>query len=243
MDDEDEGGGIPEWVVTFGDMMSLLLTFFIMLVSLSEVKEKERYQLMVDTLQRRLGHATAADITMRGTNQQRNDKIAVGALAGRAMRKDSMRGGKKREAPEGDDVLVRISPFAKQTNSQLTVTFQRGGYTLSKAERQRIEDQKGMFGGKPHKIAIRGHTGPSEFSGAPDNDEHRDLSFRRARTVHLVLLEMGVEKDRMLLTSLGPTAPLSPDNDPIERKKNPRVEIILLDQTVESTETNHKTEH
>ena len=56
MDDEDEGGGIPEWVVTFGDMMSLLLTFFIMLVSLSEVKEKERYQTMVDTLQRRFGH-------------------------------------------------------------------------------------------------------------------------------------------------------------------------------------------
>ena len=37
---EDQGGGIPEWVVTFGDMMSLLLTFFIMLVSLSEIKEE-----------------------------------------------------------------------------------------------------------------------------------------------------------------------------------------------------------
>ncbi|MGI9443328.1 MAG: flagellar motor protein MotB [Rubripirellula sp.] len=35
MNDEPEEMGIPEWVVTFGDMMSLLLTFFIMLVSLS----------------------------------------------------------------------------------------------------------------------------------------------------------------------------------------------------------------
>jgi chemotaxis protein MotB len=35
MNDEPEEMEIPEWVVTFGDMMSLLLTFFIMLVSLS----------------------------------------------------------------------------------------------------------------------------------------------------------------------------------------------------------------
>ena len=44
MVEEEEEVGIPEWVVTFGDMMSLLLTFFIMLVSLSEIKEEEKYQ-------------------------------------------------------------------------------------------------------------------------------------------------------------------------------------------------------
>ncbi|MCA9240906.1 MAG: flagellar motor protein MotB, partial [Planctomycetales bacterium] len=32
--EEEPPPGIPEWVVTFGDMMSLLLTFFIMLVSM-----------------------------------------------------------------------------------------------------------------------------------------------------------------------------------------------------------------
>ena len=37
---EDEAPGVPEWVVTYGDMMSLLLTFFIMLVSMSELKEE-----------------------------------------------------------------------------------------------------------------------------------------------------------------------------------------------------------
>ncbi len=34
-DNGDDGGGVPEWVVTFGDMMSLLLTFFIMLFFIS----------------------------------------------------------------------------------------------------------------------------------------------------------------------------------------------------------------
>ena len=43
--EEDPPMGIPEWVVTFGDMMSLLLTFFIMLVSMSEMKQEEKFQL------------------------------------------------------------------------------------------------------------------------------------------------------------------------------------------------------
>jgi len=56
MDDEPEEIGIPEWVVTFGDMMSLLLTFFIMLVSLSEIKEEEQYQAMTDSIQESFGY-------------------------------------------------------------------------------------------------------------------------------------------------------------------------------------------
>ena len=31
--------GVPEWVVTFGDMMSLLLCFFILLQMFSELKK------------------------------------------------------------------------------------------------------------------------------------------------------------------------------------------------------------
>ncbi|MEO1994779.1 MAG: flagellar motor protein MotB, partial [Planctomycetaceae bacterium] len=43
-DADSDTPGVPEWVVTYGDMMSLLLTFFIMLVSLSEVVNNRRYQ-------------------------------------------------------------------------------------------------------------------------------------------------------------------------------------------------------
>ena len=51
----EESIEIPEWVVTFGDMMSLLLTFFIMLVSMSEIKDEDRYQAMVESMVQRFG--------------------------------------------------------------------------------------------------------------------------------------------------------------------------------------------
>ncbi len=56
---DDEAPGVPEWVVTYGDMMSLLLTFFIMLVSLSEVVADEKYRAVMEALHRYLGYSMA----------------------------------------------------------------------------------------------------------------------------------------------------------------------------------------
>ncbi|MEM9701057.1 MAG: flagellar motor protein MotB, partial [Planctomycetota bacterium] len=61
MEEEDDGPpGVPEWVVTYGDMMSLLLTFFIMLVSMSEISEKSRYREVLASLHDRLGYPAGA---------------------------------------------------------------------------------------------------------------------------------------------------------------------------------------
>ncbi|MCK5557820.1 MAG: flagellar motor protein MotB, partial [Candidatus Hydrogenedentes bacterium] len=38
---DDEEPRVPGWVVTYGDMMSLLLTFFVLLISFSTIKKEE----------------------------------------------------------------------------------------------------------------------------------------------------------------------------------------------------------
>ena len=35
--------GAPAWMVTYGDLVTLLLTFFVMLLAMSEVKKDERF--------------------------------------------------------------------------------------------------------------------------------------------------------------------------------------------------------
>ena len=53
--DDDGPPGVPEWVVTYGDMMSLLLTFFIMLVSMSQLKEEGKNRAAMNAMQQRFG--------------------------------------------------------------------------------------------------------------------------------------------------------------------------------------------
>ena len=46
---EDEGGGAPEWMVTYSDCMTLLLTFFVLLLTFSSFDDKV-YRQFEDTL-------------------------------------------------------------------------------------------------------------------------------------------------------------------------------------------------
>ena len=47
--------GVPEWVVTYGDLMSLLLCFFILLAAFSELKQERDYQEVVRSVQEAFG--------------------------------------------------------------------------------------------------------------------------------------------------------------------------------------------
>ena len=53
--EEDDPPGVPEWVVTYGDMMSLLLTFFIMLVSMSELKDEGKNRAALNSMKEVFG--------------------------------------------------------------------------------------------------------------------------------------------------------------------------------------------
>ncbi len=62
--------GIPGWVVTFGDMMSLLLTFFILLLSFSSIQES-KFHDAVGSIQGALGimpHAGTSVIGVPSTD-------------------------------------------------------------------------------------------------------------------------------------------------------------------------------
>lgn len=53
--EEEAPPGVPEWVVTYGDMMSLLLTFFIMLVSMSELKDEGKNRAALNSMKEVFG--------------------------------------------------------------------------------------------------------------------------------------------------------------------------------------------
>lgn len=45
---DNEGGGAPDWMVSYGDVMSLLLTFFVLLFSFSTI-DAQKWQELVDS--------------------------------------------------------------------------------------------------------------------------------------------------------------------------------------------------
>lgn len=235
MDEEPEssGGDIPEWVVTFGDMMSLLLTFFIMLVSLSEIKEEEKYQALVDSMRRQFGYDQSLDSLAPGEKRPRQTSFSVLATTGRAKKEDTAKGGVPDPAPKGEKPMVRIIRPGKQTAVGSVVFFELGTDQLQADSLRVLDAIADQLRGKPQKIEVRGHTSPETAARARNAAESMDLSYSRARAVLDYLVQKhDLEPNRFRLTSAGANEPMHTGSDPTGMQSNPRVEVFLLDETV-----------
>lgn len=231
--EEEDAGGIPEWVVTFGDMMSLLLTFFIMLVSLSEIKSKERYQAMVDSMRRQFGHDSSRASMAPGDHKPRNAQLAKLATEGRAKRAHTFNGGDKVRAPVGDNPRVEnLHPGEKKATGG-ALFFAVGSTELNERNKRDLQRIALEIGGKRQKIEIRGHTSNLPI---PDDAPFKDkwqIAHLRCRIAMDFLVSLGIDPQRIRLVAAGPHEPARLAEDPELLKQNERVEIYLLAEVTE----------
>jgi len=233
-DDDDDGPGVPEWVVTFGDMMSLLLTFFIMLVSLSEIKEEEKYQALVESIRRQMGHVSSRESAVPGPTKPRNSLAQQVANLARAKRKDMLKGGDKVEAPTGENRLVQIIRPGSKTAIGTTVFYDDFATELTATESRKLTDLATKIVGKPQKIEVRGHASRRPIPGGMPFTDHYELSFQRARLVREFLIrELKIEGHRIRMIAAGADEPLHIGIDLEKLRFNARVDVFLLDEITE----------
>jgi chemotaxis protein MotB len=232
--EEDPPIGIPEWVVTFGDMMSLLLTFFIMLVSMSEMKQDEKFQAMVESMQKQFGHDMMPNSSSPGDHKSKTSAFRVLSTMGRAKKKDTHNGGAPTKAPVGENERVRIVRPGGNTAIGTVVFFEDGTLELNDDAKAALDEQVKLLSGKPQKIEIRGHTAQQLATHGSVPLDSMDLAYRRCRNVMLYLTEVHkIPPERIRLSSAGAWEPMYLSSDPDKTRLNPRVEVFLLEETVD----------
>ncbi len=227
--DDDDAPGVPEWVVTYGDMMSLLLTFFIMLVSLSEVVADKKYRSILESLHKYVGYHTSP-VSPPGTNYPLNSMIDdLEAKLGSFTDKDNGRGGIRAQSVEGPDLRVwRIGEGTSQQVGQ-AVPFAKNDTTLSDLARAQLKKIAADLRGKPNKIEIRAHASPEPLPGDSPYADKLELTYRRARNIYAFLtVEEKIDHDRVRLTAASDIVPLSQSGDKRSRQFD-RAEIFISD--------------
>lgn len=226
---DDPPAGVPEWVVTYGDMMSLLLTFFIMLVSLGELKGDKKYQAMVESIMKRLGYI-AGPLAPTGDslplNSLRAGLTKLGSKAKDAP--DKGNGGVRVQGTSGQDLRVYRSRDGVCLNVGEPLPFERGIATLSPAATKQVMMIARRLAGKPNKIEVRGHSSPEPLPSSSQFVDAMSLSFERARNVELLLTEAGIDAERIRVCAAGDTEP-PPANADVLSQNADRVEVFALD--------------
>lgn len=225
---DDEPAGVPEWVVTYGDMMSLLLTFFIMLVSMSEIVADQKYRAVLESIQQYIGYRSAPDAPP-GNRFPLDSMIAKLETLGSHADKRNMHGGVKHAAPPGRSVRVFRTPDGKSFRVGDSVPFRPWDATLSPEGARALREAAETLAGKPNKIELRGHVAQgAPPAGVPPIDKVL-LGYLRCRAAMMFLMRNGVERDRMRIVSIGDTQPLDTTDDK-QARIHDRVEIHITDK-------------
>jgi len=234
--EEEPAAGIPEWVVTFGDMMSLLLTFFIMLVSMSEIKSEERYQAMVESMHEQFGHDRSLASLIPGNIRPRNSALEHVAAMGRAKKKDTANGGQKKKSVSGENEQVQIVRPGDDSSIGGVIFFAEGATELTEENRRALQQIINQIAGKPQKIEIRGHTSRRPIHPKAGMRDHWDLAYSRCRSTMEFLVEQGIDPARIRLGPAAAGEPLYNGVDPDRLKRNSRVQILMWDERVQELE-------
>ncbi len=178
------------WMVIFTDLVSLMLTFFVLLFSMSSV-QADRWKEMVDVLSQTLNPARekvdpvpSAPYNIATLSLKRAVNLDyLGAVLGDLMRQDDVLGHSRILGLE-DRLIVALAGDA---------VFDPGEANLSERGRQALFVLGGVLRNVGNQIGVNGHTDATPPGGAYASNW--ELSVARAATVANALKRSGYGQD------------------------------------------------
>ncbi len=219
------------WLVTYADLVTLLLVFFVLLYSLSSFKQ-EKFKSAISSIKQQLSsNAPLTGISdLIEIEDSTKSKISIEDITGLRIRQNAM--------------VENINDFINKThqsknisvqtlNNKIIITitgrilFNSGSASLNQNALPVLDEIAALVFKYPeYVINIKGHTDdvPIATKQFPSNWE---LSAIRATTVLKYLIKKGVKPDRLTATGYGDVMPLVPNTSAENRAINRRVEFVL----------------
>lgn len=232
-----DGGG-ASWMTTFSDLMSLLLTFFILLFSMSNVSNEKFTQA-----------AQSLSSSLIGGGEGIMDGVIVPFEDDNTGTNETVVPAEELEAPGLDPALIEIynrvinfvekndledkviitaDPKGVYVNVSNAILFGKESASISREGRSVLKSVGKLLNQLDNRVVIEGHTDdiPNAYGQYPTNWE---LSVGRAVSVLRYLNENEhVDTRRLSAVGYGENQPLAPNNSEENRARNRRVNIVVI---------------
>jgi chemotaxis protein MotB len=231
MPPDDPPPGVPEWVVTYGDMMSLLLTFFIMLVSMAEMKSEGKLRKMMDSVSERFG-PTEGTYGSPGPVFSDSSSLPYQASKGSSSEGGTEKSGLETGGLAGPSRTVERIGDGTQITLGGNATFERFEADLPVAARKDLETIAGVIGNRPNRIVVRGHATRERLPVDSPYADAMELSFARAAAGAAYLEELGIDRQRIAVVAAGDSEPRVVTRDATRQAQNRRIDVFIIDEYI-----------
>ena len=222
--------GAPAWVVTFGDLMSLLLCFFVLMLSFSEM-DRKKYRVVSGSLKQAFGVQRKIPVFESPKGQKMIAKEFDQAIATARIEEeiiDPLRMELKGKFKDlKDHVEIEMTEKLVKISLMGQTTFDTGKADIRPRFRPLLRKIGSLLQKTRGDIIIAGHTDNVPLKGGRFQS-NLGLSSARAGSVAEYLLKHSlIQPKRVSTMGFGEYRPLAPNGTPAGRQKNRRVEIII----------------
>lgn len=219
--------GAPPYMNTYGDMVTLLLTFFVLLLSMASFEPVKFIQAM-QAIQGGFGilesfPTIAINPLIKTPKYGTKEKLRKESMDDVEKMRETLKKSGLEEA-----VKVKVTETGVAVMLQDPVGFRSGDAELSPSSRQALEEVVRLLEKNPQaQVRVEGHTDdvPIHSARYPSN---WDLSSARALNVVKFLAERSkLNPAGMSAVGYGEHRPLAPNVSNENRSKNRRIEIYL----------------
>lgn len=259
MDDapqKKEAAGAPAWVMTFADLMSLLLAFFVLLFSFSEL-DKQKFKELSGSMKDAFGvqrevpafnppigsSFIARDFSPGMPVATEQDEVRQQAL--RELQKVTPDGLEEEERDLAEDLEKVRSYLAVEIAEGMvevdhdgdrvitirireTGSFPSGSAELSNDFNPVIKKIARLTNEIGGRIAVAGHTDPIPINTSRFRSNWELSSARAVTVLEQIVAEGKIDPARFQVAGHGSTRPIEPNDTAEGRARNRRVEVILL---------------
>jgi chemotaxis protein MotB len=251
------------WAIPYGDLITLLLAFFVVMYSMSSINE-DKYRVLSDSLVAAFQGTPTTPSPVhfenpdKGGSQSRTVSISRvrESKSGEADRIRVLQSPQAKTPPGDPAALVRMASAVKEALQDLIdagsvrvresemwleieinadILFPSGIAQVTPQSASLLDRLATILAPFPNAIRVEGHTDTRPISTAvfPSNWE---LSAARAANVVQRFTRGGVDPLRMEVTGLGEYHPVATNETAAGRDRNRRVTIVVLQESATEIE-------
>ena len=246
--EDDPPQGAAEWLTTYSDMVTLLLTFFVLLFSMASVDSK-KFEEVAYSLRSAFMHISSGEIfynndgtdvvSIFDTNMPEELDVSLNTndtntnTGNAEEKKDTVTEFKEQveelitELDLDEYVHVIDGKTSLTLRMDSLILFDLGKADIKESGKETIRKVAELMKQINTEIAVQGHTDnlPIHTSLFPTNWE---LSTKRATNVVLFLVkECSLDPTKLTATGNGEFRPIAPNDTEENRQKNRRIDIVI----------------
>jgi len=225
------------WLATYGDMITLMLCFFVILFNPDEASQVMLEAMALTMQAGGLGSMSGGLTLSAGRNADLgNTVMSLPSMERGRMLGTALRRATSVFAPEIRSQQVKIT----HDERGLVITLAGDAFFRPASARINIEATRdvlmrlGTYLGSRElagrKFRIEGHTDSVDVDPSGPWEDNWQLSVERSRAILRYLAAIGIDERRFQIAGFADTVPVSSNDTEEGRANNRRVDIVILDE-------------